>query len=64
MDILVSLILVVVVSVFLMFALEIALSVWGSGVVPEIDLHELEGLSFGVPCREMESGEGQRDRFR
>ena len=53
--------LVVVVSLFLMLALEIALSLWRDGKAVEIDLRDVEGLSFGVPPEETDSGEARRD---
>jgi len=53
--------LVVVVSLFLMLALEIALSLWRDGKAVEIDLRDLEGLFYGVPSEETDSGEARRD---
>jgi len=53
--------LVVVVLLFFILALELALSLWRDGKAVEIDLRDLEGLSFGVPCEETESGEARRD---
>jgi len=51
----------VVVSLLLVLALEIVLSLWRDGKAVEIDLRDLEGLSFGVPGEETESGEARRD---
>jgi hypothetical protein len=53
--------LIVVVSLLLVLALEIVLSLWRDGKAVEIDLRDLEGLSFGVPGEETESGEARRD---
>jgi hypothetical protein len=52
---------VVVASLFLMLALEIALSLWRGGKAVEIDLRDVEGFSFGVPPEETDSGEVRRD---
>ena len=46
--------LVVVVSLFFILALELALSLWRDGKAVEIDLRDLEGLSFEVPSEEVE----------
>ncbi|MGE5312167.1 MAG: hypothetical protein ACM3MN_10530 [Nitrospirota bacterium] len=46
--------LVVVVSLVLTLALEVALSLWRNGKAVEIDLRDLEGLSFEVPSEEVE----------
>jgi hypothetical protein len=51
----------VVISLFLILAVEVAISLWRNGKATEIDLRELEGLSFGAPGEETESGEGRRD---
>lgn len=53
--------LMVVVSLLLMLALERVLSLWRDGKAVEIDLRDLEGLSFGVPGEETESREARRD---
>jgi hypothetical protein len=53
--------LVVVVSLFFMLALEVALSLWRDGKAVEIDLRDLEGLSFGVPSEEADSGDTRGD---
>jgi hypothetical protein len=52
---------VVVASLFLMLALEIALSLWRGGKAVEIDLCDIEGLSLGVPPEETDSGEARRE---
>ena len=54
-------ILVVVVSLFFMLALEVGLSLWRDGKAVEIDLRDLEGLCFGVPAEETDSGGARRD---
>jgi hypothetical protein len=53
--------LVVVVAMFLMLALELALSLWKQGKAVEIDLRDLEGLTFGIASEETDSGEARRD---
>lgn len=53
--------LVVVVSLLFMLALEVALSFWRNGKAVEIDLRDLEGLSFEAPSEEADSGEARRD---
>jgi hypothetical protein len=51
----------VVVSLFLVLAVEIAISLWRDGKAVEIDLRDLEGLAVGAPGEETESGEGRQD---
>jgi hypothetical protein len=53
--------LVVVVSLLLILALEIALSLWRGGKAVEIDLRDLEGLSLGVSGEETDSRDARRD---
>jgi hypothetical protein len=54
--------LMVVVSLFLVLAIDIAMSLWRDGKAVEIDLRDLEGLAFeGLPCEETESEEGRSD---
>jgi hypothetical protein len=47
----------VVVSLFLVLAVQTAISLWRDGEAVEIDLRDLEGLGFGAPGEEMGSGE-------
>jgi hypothetical protein len=53
--------LAVVLSLLLMLVLEVGLSMWRNGKAVEIELRDLESLSFEVPGDETDSGEARRD---
>jgi hypothetical protein len=53
--------LVVVGALFLMLALELALSFWKQGKAVEIDLRDLEGFIAGIAPEETDSGDARKD---